>query len=74
MTQCVRTFGIRKQLPVFSERFDKMRALRRHQQNDKSFPRGSMKNAVSSVFRAARRGRHALFAAALLSLSSLASA
>ncbi|KVO79703.1 cell envelope biogenesis protein OmpA [Burkholderia ubonensis] len=33
-----------------------------------------MKNAVSSVFRAARRGRHALFAAALLSLSSLASA
>ncbi|WP_232457749.1 DUF4892 domain-containing protein [Burkholderia ubonensis] len=33
-----------------------------------------MKNAVSSVFRVARRGRHALFAAALLSLSSLASA
>ncbi|WP_321869501.1 OmpA family protein [Burkholderia ubonensis] len=33
-----------------------------------------MKNAASSVFHVARRGRNALFAAALLSLSSLASA
>ncbi|WP_431823467.1 DUF4892 domain-containing protein [Burkholderia sp. F1] len=33
-----------------------------------------MKNAASSVFQVARRGRNALFAAALLSLSSLASA
>ncbi|WP_321802651.1 OmpA family protein [Burkholderia sp. BCC1993] len=33
-----------------------------------------MKNAASSVFHIARRGRNALFAAALLSLSSLASA